>query len=226
MLSVGNLLGRTDTMRTRTSTLPLGTVSDATLRLEDLIPAVLGALSTIRLTKGERITCHAIAATSEHASEDAPYWAEDAHEDYETLCTIAESHVPDYCYFGSIEGDGACIGVWPCWEQLEDDTRAHHGYIDPKDYRDRDAGVTKISDTCERTQRRDAVRVARERSWECDVVPSRWRTWSLGRVLGYGLRTSTRRESHGPGRPLSRWARATYGRRCRRRWRHWESRTC
>jgi hypothetical protein len=138
-------------MRTRTSTLPLGTVSEATLRLEDLIPAVLGALSTIRLTKSERITCRTIAATSDHASEDAPYWAEGASEDYETLCNIAESHVPDYCYFGSIEGDGACIGVWPCWEQLEDDTRAHHGYLDPKDYRDRDAGVTKISDTSERT---------------------------------------------------------------------------
>src|SRR5690606_2062861 len=42
------------TMTTRSTTLPLGVISEGTLRPEDLIPAYLDALDGIRLTKAER----------------------------------------------------------------------------------------------------------------------------------------------------------------------------
>lgn len=106
--------------RQKPRTLPIGQISEATLRMEDLIPALLWDLKRLRLTRQERSIVNTVAAAAEQ-DEDREYWQETAHEDYEDLCTIAEAHCPDYAYFGSTDGDGACIGVWPIMPDENDE---------------------------------------------------------------------------------------------------------
>lgn len=103
----------------RPTTLPTGTISEATLRPEDLIPAYLDALEGLRLSKAER-------ATVRHCRHDWDTLDSETTADYDEqigyvldeLTMVLESHVPDYCYFGST--DGACFGVWPSREVFED----------------------------------------------------------------------------------------------------------
>lgn len=102
--------------RRKPTTLPIGTISSGTLRLEDLIPALISALEDLRLTKAERKTINAVRrmlADDRYFTNDWPQDVQTPDEDYDELTQIADSHVPDYCYFGSTEGDGAEIGVWP-----------------------------------------------------------------------------------------------------------------
>lgn len=101
----------------KSTTLPIGTISEGTLRPEDLIPAFLYELERLRLTKAERAQLRAI---TKRMNDDKPdddgngyYQAGDSDTDLDELTQILESHVPDYCYFGTLEGDGACFGVWP-----------------------------------------------------------------------------------------------------------------
>ena len=106
------------------TTLPLGTISEGTLRPEDLIPAYLDALAGIRLTSAERKETRIIQA---HVDRDYEYpetedWDADEAKDWdlEALQDILSNHTPDYAYFGSLEGDGACFGVWASIDQLTD----------------------------------------------------------------------------------------------------------
>lgn len=117
--------------RHKPTTLPLGTISEGTLRPEDLIPAYLDALDGIRLTKAERATVRTVRARYEKAEqsdtqdgESTSYYAdENSSFDIDDLTQILDSHCPDYTYFGSLEGDGACFGVWASIESLEEDSR-------------------------------------------------------------------------------------------------------
>ena len=104
-------------------TLSLGSISTSTLRMEDLLPTLLDELSALRLTRAERATVRDIRKRMDAAEQVEPevgerepldyFETDDAEDDYETLCDIANDHTPDYCYFGSHEDDGADIGVWP-----------------------------------------------------------------------------------------------------------------
>lgn len=102
--------------RRKPTTLSIGTISEGTLRPEDLIPAYLSALDGLRLTKAERATVREIrrkelgdgTPTNDSQMGDSDELGYDVDE----LTQILESHVPDYCYFGTTEGDGACFGVW------------------------------------------------------------------------------------------------------------------
>ena len=134
---------------TKPTTLPIGVISEGTLRPEDLIPAYLSVLEDIRLTKDDRREVSKIR-------RDFDAWDPDSEESTDVdldndpsvlvdeLQTIAERYAPDYAYVGSLEGDGACFGVWASLEQVEDDCRSHDGYVDPHDPRMRDQQVTKI----------------------------------------------------------------------------------
>lgn len=107
--------------RRRPRVLSLGTISSATLRTEDLIPAFVSVLEDLQLPRAARNEVRAIDRRASAADEDSDYWSGDeSAEDLEQLQTIAESVAPDYCYVGSLEGDGAEIGVWPVSEILED----------------------------------------------------------------------------------------------------------
>ncbi len=102
--------------RHKKTTLPIGTISSGTLRLEDLIPALASALSDLRLTRTERkIVNEALALTIDET--------EQCQFVYEDLEQIAQAHCPDYTDFGATEGDGAEIGVWPSMESLNEDAR-------------------------------------------------------------------------------------------------------
>lgn len=116
-------------MKSKPTTLRIGTISEATLRPEDLISAFLDALDGIKLTRAERAVtreAHIVSALM-HAGESLQgYRMGDMTESeiVDELTTILESHVPDYCYFGTLEGDGACFGVWPSIDSLQADVHA------------------------------------------------------------------------------------------------------
>lgn len=111
-------------MRTKAkpTTLPLGVVSEGTLRTEDLLGAFLGALDGIRLTRDEwqtvRNVRHAIAT-----ADDAHWTSGDADVDLDDITTIMEAHCPDFCLFGAHDGDGALFGVWVDQDGLADAVR-------------------------------------------------------------------------------------------------------
>lgn len=153
------------TTRKRPTTLPIGTISEGTLRPEDLIPAYLYELERLRLTKAERAIvrqvqhntnteltecggCGAYHFKDYHGDcrnddarfpTDEYFDSESASFDIDELTTILENHVPDYCYFGTLEGDGACFGVWPSIDSLEEECR--NGQV----YKDNHFKVVKIN---------------------------------------------------------------------------------
>lgn len=125
--------------RQKRTTLPIGTISSGTLRMEDLIPALAGELDGLRLTRTERKTVREALAWDGDAADDDEVTddegstaGERAEWLYDELTQIADSHVPDYCYFGSTDGDGAEIGVWPVSELFTD---THQGGYDGSIYR-------------------------------------------------------------------------------------------
>lgn len=117
--------------RTKRATLPIGTISEGTLRTEDLITSLLWALEQIKLTRTERDTVSRIRRESNRAESVEPeagepepvtyFETEAAAFDLEELQTIASDHCPEYCDFGSSEGDGARIGVWPSLDSVDAD---------------------------------------------------------------------------------------------------------
>lgn len=110
--------------RGKPTTLCTGTISEGTLRTEDLIDALLPELEQLRLTRAERIEVREIRAHVDRATDPTdPDWDQDEERDwdYDALCQIADAHVPAYSYFGALDGDGACIGVWPILPEYHDE---------------------------------------------------------------------------------------------------------
>lgn len=114
-------------MRGKPTTLAIGVISEGTLRPEDLIPAFLDALDTVRLSRKDRKTASAIlkAETERSKAEElTPEQVEEQQEDLWELHGLLEQAAPEYCFFGASDGDGACFGVWPDWNRLDEDHRA------------------------------------------------------------------------------------------------------
>lgn len=109
--------------RRKSRYLELGEVSSATLRPEDLIPAYLSALEDVRLSREDRIQAATIARDSERDGYYDGEGENDPDEDTNALADILDAHCPPYTYFGSLEGDGACFGVWVAQESLDEDVR-------------------------------------------------------------------------------------------------------
>lgn len=123
---------------TKPTTLPIGTISEGTLRPEDLIPALLDALQGIRLSREDRTKVREIARMVDQydADNDEPQTILGEIIDADTyggfaddLQTIAEGYAPPYAYVGTLDGDGACFGVWPTIpeDRDEDVTRVDAG---------------------------------------------------------------------------------------------------
>lgn len=108
--------------RSKPTTLQIGEISHATLREQDLIPSFLWEIEHIKLSRNERKAVHAIRSRVNAAEDDdSDYWtSDDASYDMETLTNIMDAHTPDYAYFGTLEGDGSCFGVWPNIDSLEE----------------------------------------------------------------------------------------------------------
>lgn len=82
----------------------IGSVSEGTLRVEDLIVSIFNFLDR---------------------ELDLPEALEDIDIDFKTdilsmLMDLAQDHCPMYTYFGSSMGDGASIGVWVDVDALEE----------------------------------------------------------------------------------------------------------
>lgn len=90
--------------------LKIGTISEGTLRPEDLIPKFLDALKTVDPDKAAKLREHGQADLYPEA------FLEDLVEN------ILNDYVPPYCYFGANHGDGACFGVWPDIDALQMDS--------------------------------------------------------------------------------------------------------
>ena len=74
----------------------VGSISTGTLVTQDLIEAFESELEYL----GVPFDCH-----NPNECDDTD------HLDY--LTALLEEQAPDYCYFGTLEGDGADFGFWP-----------------------------------------------------------------------------------------------------------------
>lgn len=107
------------------TTLQVEIYSEATLRPLDLCSAMVPHLSALHLKRTERATVRRVCAivnrelTKPYTERDG--YAEKFVDAWESIVYIIDGHCPDGCYFGSSEGDGACIGVWPFDEDLYED---------------------------------------------------------------------------------------------------------
>ena len=94
-------------------TAKLGPISEGTLQVQDLLPIYLetfrslgGTLKRADANKLRRVIDR--LDTELETESDLEF----ASEMLDELANRLESFAPDYCYFGSSEGDGACIGFW------------------------------------------------------------------------------------------------------------------
>ena len=98
----------------------LGTVSHATLRPQDLVPAFLERLHSLEPETHASLLANFRCVA---LSDDDSWWeSEDcAHFLNEDLFDALNNCAPDYVYFGSHEGDGADFGFWICWDHIGED---------------------------------------------------------------------------------------------------------
>jgi hypothetical protein len=84
------------------------TVIRATLRLQDLIPAFLGALQQV--DAGEH---HKLEKCLLPDSESDPWWYSEEADDYTIeIMDILNTCAPEGYYFGAHPGDGSDFGFW------------------------------------------------------------------------------------------------------------------
>jgi hypothetical protein len=99
----------------------IGSISNGTLRPEDLLPAMIGAADSLVLSKDERKTVNRIKSRVERAGVDDAYWTdEQADYDRDSLDSVLNNHALPSCFFGSHPGDGADIGFWLSEDALQD----------------------------------------------------------------------------------------------------------
>jgi len=92
---------------------PLGSVSSGTLKQSDLIAAFAAALDDLQ--PGSALAAEAQEYDPETAEPDKGNWL--LEELFEALDEIA----PPYCYFGTVDGDGANFGFWIDFDTINED---------------------------------------------------------------------------------------------------------
>lgn len=103
---------------------PIGSISHATMRPEDLIPAFADELERLNNQQQEP-TQWAAALVAEARAID--FDAAESDENADALDDLINSlsdalldFAAPYCYFGAHQGDGADYGFWLNWEAIED----------------------------------------------------------------------------------------------------------
>jgi len=94
------------------SAFSLGSVSSGTLKPEDLIAAFAAALDN--LEPRSALAAEAQEYDPETAEPDVGNWL--LEELFEALDDLA----PPYCYFGTVDGDGADFGFWPEYDLIRE----------------------------------------------------------------------------------------------------------
>lgn len=113
----------------------IGTVSNGTMRDEDLIPSFLNHLQWLdpkRITKlrkdttWKRLTNYLKKGNDLDGYSDAGGFDGGCLSDLSVeLFEILSEYAPPYCSFGSSEGDGAQYGFWPSpWHEIKQETDA------------------------------------------------------------------------------------------------------
>jgi hypothetical protein len=97
--------------------LEIGSISTGTLRLQDLIPSLHGALATQDQATADGLWAE-IPPRARLNPNHAWWRSDDASWLCERLIDALQEHAPPGAYVGSHEGDGADIGVW-LWELEE-----------------------------------------------------------------------------------------------------------
>ena len=105
----------------KSATLRVGIYSEGTLRPADLALSLSNELACVHLTRKDRgrvTTLGTLAGAYSDYNDEGIRDSSRAYDEvyamaYDYLCDIANNYLPPYAYFGSSEGDGACIGVWP-----------------------------------------------------------------------------------------------------------------
>ena len=93
-------------------------VSEGTLRTQDTIPRMLGALQDLSPEAYAQMQAPACGFASVPAyaleDEDSEWWAsDDAADVVDALHDALNEYGPRGFWFGAQEGDGACLGFWP-----------------------------------------------------------------------------------------------------------------
>lgn len=104
--------------------LAIGEYSHGTLRPIDLLDTLAYELSKVELTRQERSKVNKALQLVKKYDEytDDSYDIKYA-EVYDELIYMADNHTMPYMYYGSTEGDSACIGVWVSFDSIDDDLR-------------------------------------------------------------------------------------------------------
>jgi hypothetical protein len=118
------------------TTARVGSISEGTLRTEDLLSAFLSELEGLVLLSGDyfsrpenfdhrdrlnNLAGEAQDCFAEDGEEIQPDKEDTASELVnETLPNALQEFAPPYCYFGAHPGDGADYGFWPSIEQIEE----------------------------------------------------------------------------------------------------------
>jgi hypothetical protein len=110
--------------RNLVKTAKLGIISEGTLRVQDLLPSYLDVFRSLggRLSRADANKLRRIIDrfdTDDETSEDV----ETAGEFLDELTERLECAAPEFCYFGTTAGDGACFGFFLMadWAQLAKD---------------------------------------------------------------------------------------------------------
>ena len=115
---------------TTTTKATIGSISSGTLRSDHLLEAFASELEqriagVDKLTDGVMNVVNIIRASREllrtyNETDVDPEWEEAAsYLINEDLIDALNDYAPPFCYFGSLEGDGADFGFWPDQERIE-----------------------------------------------------------------------------------------------------------
>ncbi len=122
----------------RPTTLPMGEISSGTLRPEDVVPEFFSLADEVKMSREDRNKVRRLSAEWDKASpllyEDrSPNEVEAFDETWNELVDILKAYAPPFCYVGSLEGDGACIGVWLSQDSLDEAIHDSNVWKDPDD---------------------------------------------------------------------------------------------
>lgn len=97
----------------------IGSISEGTLRTEDLLRAFSDELERIAPDCNETAEARAVL-TLDSAGWSAICDSEEASELVDALSDKLNEYAPPYTYFGSNEGDGASFGFWPSMDEVDE----------------------------------------------------------------------------------------------------------
>ena len=110
-----------------------GSYSTGSLFMGDLIPASLDAAEDAGVEPAKLKSFHSLwdrlaefddeDTIQEIGSEEELNIGKEKEWLYAEIVQTIEEALPSYFYYGSTEGDGADIGIWPDWPGVEEDIR-------------------------------------------------------------------------------------------------------